>query len=108
MLHGHVLGCIDVTHRNEAQPCRLATLSSREFLVNQARDRMAVERRRCILGFAGLDVAEGPAEQSAIELLGGSQIRSYQFSKDDFADVMFLAGGLNQRRQRRCCGVWTA
>ncbi len=28
MLHCDVLGCIDVTYRNEAQPCRLATLST--------------------------------------------------------------------------------
>ena len=42
---------------------------------------------------------KGPAEQSAIEVLGLLEIRRYQISPDHFAGVDLGAGRLQQRRQ---------
>ena len=104
ILQRNLFCCVDIAHGEEAQPCRLSMLARRYILVNQSCDRTTVEKCLGVLCPAGLNVAKCPAKQPRIELLGGGEVRRHQFNKYNFADVMLLAGGLNNRRQLDRCG----
>ena len=79
-------------------------LTRRYLLMNQSRDRTAIKKCLGVLCSTGLNVAECPAKQTSIELFGNGEVRGYQFDKYDFADMMLLAGRLDNRRQLERCG----
>jgi len=95
---------IDIAHGEETQPGRLAMLARRDILVSQSCDQTAVEKCRSLCDALGLNAAECPAKQPRIELLGGGEVRRHQLDKYEFAGVMLLAGGLDNRRQLERCG----
>jgi hypothetical protein len=64
-------------------------------LLEQSGDRLTIEHRLRVNCPASVKVTERPTEQSAIESFGGDEIRRHQLDEDCLADVMLLAGWLN-------------
>src|ERR1700693_6346279 len=78
-------------------------LTHRDILVNQSCNGTTIEKRFGVPYSTALNVAECPAKQPCIELLGGREVRRNQFDKYEFTIVMLLTGGLDNRWQLERC-----
>ena len=89
---------IDVFHGDEAKPPRLLPFAGGNGLFVNPRERLAIEQRHRVMPVARHGL-ECPAEQGAIEALGGDRIGGHEIGPDDLANMVFAARFSSHRRQ---------